>query len=366
MDDGEADDKMQEGQKTGEEDEDMEEDSKEVLKEEDNSEEESKNSKEVKGRQEARPEGERRRRGDREVEKRGKDKQDKDETKDAQFPTLRQFGGPAVPICEDSGEQPTQVKSLRQTLTPSQLRRQQRKRQREARRAAEAAAKEDDDSEGMDDYFEVAQVKQRPLERKSNERQSKKERQEMKPQAEEATDTSRPDDAKKGTATAQSVHSVSGVSGASLNSAAPRDTRNEDLGNKYSSADSIKSHTPQYNYYCAFPAPMSGSSSFDSSRRMQELDQNLMPMMGITTLMISQIPEQTDAESFRRQLDSWGFIGTYNFFYMPPDVSEGWGGRCVFINFVDQAMANMCMSSLAADGQRDEETKSRVEQVDLG
>lgn len=52
MDDGEADDKMQEGQKTGEEDEDMEEDSKEVLKEEDNSEEESNNSKEVKGRQE--------------------------------------------------------------------------------------------------------------------------------------------------------------------------------------------------------------------------------------------------------------------------------------------------------------------------
>ena len=62
----------------------------------------------------------------------------------------------------------------------------------------------------------------------------------------------------------------------------------------------------------------------------------------------------------RRQLDSWGFIGTYNFFYMPPatwqtaalsvstgsnlsprkpeDVSEGWGGRCVFINFIDQAM----------------------------
>lgn len=38
--------------------------------------------------------------------------EDKDETKDAQFPTLRQFGGPAVPICEDSGEQPTQAQSI--------------------------------------------------------------------------------------------------------------------------------------------------------------------------------------------------------------------------------------------------------------
>ena len=61
----------------------------------------------------------------------------------------------------------------------------------------------------------------------------------------------------------------------------------------------------------------STASSFDPSR-MQELDQKLgpqkiftaldcpcgpcvsmMPMMGITTLMISQIPEHVDAESFR-------------------------------------------------------------------
>ena len=115
----------------------------------------------------------------------------------------------------------------------------------------------------------------------------------------------------------------------------------------------------------------------------------MQTMMPITTLMITQIPEHMDADAFRcttqsaraggklllrtlsllqtfrcgrRQLDTWGFVGTYNFFYMPPDASpqivltphahptsrlciygwrqlqdasEGWGGRCVFINFED-------------------------------
>jgi len=251
--------------------------------------------------EEARVDGDRRRKGEpRESDQRARQgrKQDKDDVK-------------------ENGEQPTQVKSLRQTLTPSQLRRQQRKRQREARRAAEAAAREEDESE------EEVEVKPKFAERKQNERPAKKEQ--------------NPRETKEETDSRPRVRGGSVSSAASLDSTACKEEDAEP-------SDAPRTNSELRKDAEAFPTPRSASGSFDQGRHMQE-DPLMQSVMGITTLMISQIPEQTDAESFRRQLDSWGFIGTYNFFYMPPDVSEGWGGRCVFINFIDQAMANMCMSA---------------------
>lgn len=285
--------------------------------------------------EEARADGDRRRKNEaREAEPKARQgrKQDKDEAK-------------------EMGEQPTQVKSLRQTLTPSQLRRQQRKRQREARRAAEAAAREEDESEEEPYEVKPKQPERRQTERSSErERPTERERQnerlnersneqpktkESRPEAkaEAETEAARPKAEEGKRARGGSVSSV-----ASWDSQARKEEDSETAEAPRAGSDLRKDAE-------AFPTPRSAAGSFDS-RRTQELDQNIMqPVMGITTLMISQVPEQTDAESFRRQLDSWGFIGTYNFFYMPPDVSEGWGGRCVFINFIDQAMANMCMSA---------------------
>jgi hypothetical protein len=61
----------------------------------------------------------------------------------------------------------------------------------------------------------------------------------------------------------------------------------------------------------------------------------------ITTVMISGIPTRHTSESFRQQLDSWGLMGTYNFFYMPAD-RENLGPGYAFINFVDPPFASLC------------------------
>ncbi|CAJ1370246.1 unnamed protein product [Effrenium voratum] len=237
-----------------------------------------------------------------------REKKDKDEVKDAK--SCDNGLGQA----KESGEQPTQVKSLRQTLTPSQLRRQQRKRQREARRAAEQAAREEDDSE------EEAE-KPKPAERKPERKQKEGRSQEKAAQAEaELNDASgQSDDVRK-----------------SVGSGPPTPNQDHSAGLGEDELESDGTGTDLRKDAEAFSS-MSGRGRRSQS---QEMDQNMM--MPITTLMISQIPEASDAETFRHKLDSWGFIGTYNFFYMPPDVSEGWGGRCAFINFVDQAMATMC------------------------
>jgi len=273
------------------------------------------------------------------------DRRRKNEARDAE-PKARQGRKQDKDEAKETGEQPTQVKSLRQTLTPSQLRRQQRKRQREARRAAEAAAREEDESEEEPYEVKPKQPERRQTERSTErERATERERQnersnewakpkESRPEAKAETETEARPKAEEGKrARGGSVSSI-----ASWDSQARKEEDSEPAEASRTGSDLRKDAE-------AFPTPRSAAGSFDS-RLTQEADQNMMqPVMGITTLMISQVPTQTDAESFRRQLDSWGFIGTYNFFYMPPDVSEGWGGRCVFINFIDQAMANMCMSA---------------------
>jgi len=71
-------------------------------------------------------------------------------------------------------------------------------------------------------------------------------------------------------------------------------------------------------------------------------DPNSLP---ITTLLISSISGHYTSETFRQQLDSWGLLGTYNFFYMPPMDSSPentMATTCCFVNFVDPTFASFC------------------------
>ncbi|CAE8608589.1 unnamed protein product, partial [Polarella glacialis] len=68
----------------------------------------------------------------------------------------------------------------------------------------------------------------------------------------------------------------------------------------------------------------------------------------ITTVMISGIHEEHSADSFRQVLESWGLMGTYNFFYMPPDRSEG-SEVVAYLNFIDPAFALLCQALLMQD-----------------
>mmetsp|Transcript_176793 Transcript_176793/g.567050 ORF Transcript_176793/g.567050 Transcript_176793/m.567050 type:complete len:702 (-) Transcript_176793:157-2262(-) len=71
--------------------------------------------------------------------------------------------------------------------------------------------------------------------------------------------------------------------------------------------------------------------------------QDLSSMGGvpITTMVISGIPAHHTSESFREQLDAWGLLGTYDFFFMPND-SEIMGDNYSFINFIDPTFATLC------------------------
>ncbi|CAE7283938.1 unnamed protein product, partial [Symbiodinium pilosum] len=251
---------------------------------------------------------------------------------------------------KEPGEQPPQAKSLRQTLTPSQLRRQQRKRQKEARRAAEAetAAREENRSEKDESEEEREAEKPKPAERKPAERQPKqRERVQPEPKSRqmqaEKTSSDEKADTKKNKEEETKTPAIANSPPAEEVKAAPTatntsETQEVEKPEKLETTSDLRSDAEAFT--------VSGSSqAFGHRRRSQEPDQNPMQtMMPITTLMITQIPEHMDADAFRRQLDTWGFVGTYNFFYMPPDASEGWGGRCVFINFEDPGVASMCLS----------------------
>lgn len=249
-------------------------------------------------------------------------------------------------------EQPPQVKSLRQTLTPSQLRRQQRKRQKEARRAAEAEAaggykgNRSDREDSEEDFVEVEKPK--PSERKQHERHPKKEREkaETKVQQVEKTSSDEKADARRGSKEDAKKREEARTSSPPREEAqeippgasTPERQESEEQEKPESAAGKeLRSDAEAFT--------LSGSSQAFGRRKQSQDEQSLMQsMMPITTLMISQIPDHMDADTFRRQLDTWGFVGTYNFFYMPPEPSEGWGGRCVFLNFEDQAVASMCLS----------------------
>jgi len=262
---------------------------------------------------------------------------------------------PKVDKAEKSDQQATndgkealkEGKLLRQSLTPSQLRRQQRKRQRQAQReAAEAAAREEGKDESGDDEEEDEEAKAEPLaaqpeKGQKNERQNKqkesKETRHREGKAEKAEQLqnegwrAKGEEAKKELVNQQNEALRS-------SSAAPADVCTLVAAN--SQAWTIPDEDVQDDQ-------RSEQRSRRDRTQSQVSEQELLQQqMGITTLMISQIPEHVDAECFRQQLDSWGLIGTYNFFYMPPEIQE-WGGRCAFINFADQAVAAMCQSFFA-------------------
>eukprot|EP00929_Paragymnodinium_shiwhaense_P031638 TRINITY_DN1767_c0_g2_i1.p1 TRINITY_DN1767_c0_g2~~TRINITY_DN1767_c0_g2_i1.p1 ORF type:complete len:898 (+),score=294.92 TRINITY_DN1767_c0_g2_i1:58-2751(+) len=70
-------------------------------------------------------------------------------------------------------------------------------------------------------------------------------------------------------------------------------------------------------------------------------DASMMPdSVAITTMMISPVPFGHTSETFRQQLDAWGLMGTYNFFYMAP--AEGQVPQYAVVNFIDATFAQLC------------------------
>eukprot|EP00930_Biecheleria_cincta_P033999 TRINITY_DN23530_c0_g1_i2.p1 TRINITY_DN23530_c0_g1~~TRINITY_DN23530_c0_g1_i2.p1 ORF type:complete len:1270 (+),score=260.59 TRINITY_DN23530_c0_g1_i2:480-3812(+) len=99
-------------------------------------------------------------------------------------------------------------------------------------------------------------------------------------------------------------------------------------------------------YLAAMP-PAEASSSSRGSRQGQrkagrkEGATEETQALPITTVMIVNIPEHHTAETFRQQIDSWGLLGTYDFFYMPLERQESMGA-CAHVNFVDASLAVFC------------------------
>lgn len=69
---------------------------------------------------------------------------------------------------------------------------------------------------------------------------------------------------------------------------------------------------------------------------------DLAQSVPITTMMISGIQAHHTPESFRQQMDSWGLLGTYNFFFMPSDKQTHLTCGYAFINFIDPTFATLC------------------------
>lgn len=62
----------------------------------------------------------------------------------------------------------------------------------------------------------------------------------------------------------------------------------------------------------------------------------------ITTMLITGIQAHHTPESFMQNLDSFGLLGTYDFFYMPYDSQTQMSGGCAFVNFIDPTFATLC------------------------
>jgi len=67
---------------------------------------------------------------------------------------------------------------------------------------------------------------------------------------------------------------------------------------------------------------------------------NLQPESTMTTIMISGIHSGHTPESFRQQLDAWGLMGTYDFYFMP--TADGTPAGCAVVNFIDPTFASLC------------------------
>ena len=58
--------------------------------------------------------------------------------------------------------------------------------------------------------------------------------------------------------------------------------------------------------------------------------------------VFSEVEAHPQHETFGKLIGDWPIDLGFKSSQLPPrskDVSEGWGGRCVFINFIDQASA---------------------------
>jgi len=65
-----------------------------------------------------------------------------------------------------------------------------------------------------------------------------------------------------------------------------------------------------------------------------------------TTLMIRNLPNRYSQDELIDELESLGFLGTFDFFYAPVDVGSLFNVGYAFVNFVDAAWAARCRSML--------------------
>lgn len=70
-----------------------------------------------------------------------------------------------------------------------------------------------------------------------------------------------------------------------------------------------------------------------------------MEMPTYTSIIITGIPAHHSADTFRQQVDTWGLMGTYNYFFMPHELEAGalLGGAFAVINFIDPTFAQLCV-----------------------
>eukprot|EP00929_Paragymnodinium_shiwhaense_P031637 TRINITY_DN1767_c0_g1_i1.p1 TRINITY_DN1767_c0_g1~~TRINITY_DN1767_c0_g1_i1.p1 ORF type:complete len:1062 (+),score=326.54 TRINITY_DN1767_c0_g1_i1:52-3186(+) len=72
-------------------------------------------------------------------------------------------------------------------------------------------------------------------------------------------------------------------------------------------------------------------------------DPNIMSdSVAVTTMMITGISPGHSSDSFRQQMDGWGLMGTYNFFYMPEADADAQLSRYAIVNFIDATFAQLC------------------------
>lgn len=67
----------------------------------------------------------------------------------------------------------------------------------------------------------------------------------------------------------------------------------------------------------------------------------------VTTLMLRNIPNKYTQAGLLQEIDSHGFAGTYDFFYLPMDTQNHSNVGYAFINFVEPASARVCYSTFS-------------------
>jgi len=79
----------------------------------------------------------------------------------------------------------------------------------------------------------------------------------------------------------------------------------------------------------------------DDSGEAGSSEDQMAQSLPITTMMITGIPAHHTSDSFREQLDAWGLLGTYDFFFMPSS-QDSMGSGFAYVNFIDPVFATLC------------------------